>query len=63
MFKAREDNGKLEENLYLKPVLKALRRARSKKGVTLGQLKKVYRRGQGAWLSGSRPKIGMTAGH
>jgi len=43
------------------PVLKALRSmARSKKGVTLGQLKKVYRRGQGAWLSGSRPKIGMT---
>ena len=31
------------------PVLKALRRmANSKKGVTLGQLKKVYRRGQGA---------------
>ncbi len=43
------------------PVLKALKSmARSKKGVTLGQLKKVYRRGQGAWLSGSRPKIGMT---
>lgn len=38
------------------------KKAASKKGVTLGQLKKVYRRGQGAWLSsGSRPKIGMAA--
>ena len=44
-----------------KTVLATLRRkANSKKGVTLGQLKKVYRRGQGAWLTGSRPKIGMT---
>lgn len=43
--------------------ISALRKkAASKKGVTLGQLKKVYRRGQGAWLSsGSRPKIGMAA--
>tara|TARA_Y100001972_G_scaffold39108_1_gene48282 strand:- start:1038 stop:1283 length:246 start_codon:yes stop_codon:yes gene_type:complete len=38
------------------------RKADSKKGVTLGQLKKVYRRGQGAFLSsGSRPKIPMAA--
>ena len=38
------------------------RKANSKKGVTLGQLKKVYRRGQGAFLSsGSRPKIPMAA--
>ena len=29
------------------------------KGVAYGTLVKVYRRGQGAWLSGSRPKIGM----
>jgi len=35
-------------------------KAKTKKNITLGQLKKVYRRGQGAWLSsGSRPKIGM----
>ena len=35
-------------------------KAKSKKNITLGQLKKVYRRGQGAWLSsGSRPKISM----
>jgi hypothetical protein len=37
-------------------------KAKAKKSVTLGQLKKVYRRGQGAWLSsGSRPKIPMSA--
>jgi len=37
-------------------------KAKAKKSVTLGQLKKVYRRGQGAWLSsGSRPKISMSA--
>ena len=36
------------------------KKANSKKGVTLGQLKKVYRRGQGAFLSsGSRPRISM----
>ena len=35
-------------------------KAKSRKNITLGQLKKVYRRGQGAWLSsGSRPKISM----
>jgi len=43
-------------------VIKALKGMAKKKGVTLAQLKKVYRRGQGAWLSsGSRPKVGMTA--
>ena len=37
-------------------------KAKAKKNITLGQLKKVYRRGQGAWLSGgSRPKIPMSA--
>lgn len=36
------------------------KKANSKKGVTLGQLKKVYRRGQGAFLSsGSRPRMSM----
>tara|TARA_E500000318_G_scaffold76274_1_gene70867 strand:- start:68 stop:313 length:246 start_codon:yes stop_codon:yes gene_type:complete len=46
-----------------KTVLATLRRkANSRKGVTLGQLKKVYRRGQGAFLSsGSRPRIPMSA--
>ena len=35
-------------------------KAKNRKNITLGQLKKVYRRGQGAWLSsGSRPKIPM----
>jgi len=38
------------------------KKAKSKKGITLGQLKKVYRRGQGAFLSsGSRPRIPMAA--
>lgn len=38
------------------------KKAKTKKGVTLAQLRKVYRRGQGAWLSsGSRPKIPMSA--
>ena len=46
-----------------KTIIAILRKkADSKKGVTLGQLKKVYRRGQGAFLSsGSRPKIPMAA--
>jgi len=44
-------------------VIKTLRaKAKGRKSVTLGQLKKVYRRGQGAWLSGgSRPRIPMAA--
>ena len=44
-------------------VLSILRtKAKSKKNITLGQLRKVYRRGQGAWLgSGSRPKVPMSA--
>ena len=36
-------------------------KAKNRKNITLGQLKKVDRRGQGAWLSsGSRPKIPMS---
>jgi len=44
-----------------KTIIAILRKkADSKKGVTLGQLKKVYRRGQGAFLSsGSRPRTSM----
>jgi hypothetical protein len=44
-----------------KRVVSVLRaKAAKRKNITLGQLKKVYRRGQGAWLSsGSRPKISM----
>ena len=35
-------------------------KAKNRKNITLGKLKKVYRRGQGAFLSsGSRPRIGM----
>ena len=38
------------------------RKAKAKKGVSYGTLVKVYRRGQGAFLSaGSRPKIPMNA--
>ena len=37
-------------------------KAKSRKGITLGMLKKVYRRGQGAFLSsGSRPRTSMAA--
>ena len=35
-------------------------KAKTRKNITYGQLVKVYRRGQGAWLTGSRPKIGMS---
>ena len=43
-------------------VISTLRaKAKNRKNITLGTLKKVYRRGQGAWLSsGSRPKIPMS---
>jgi|TARA_Y100000114_G_scaffold150035_1_gene165005 hypothetical protein len=35
-------------------------KAKGRKNITVGMLKKVYRRGQGAFLSsGSRPRIGM----
>ena len=42
-------------------VISTLRaKAKKRKGVTLGMLKKVYRRGQGAYLSsGSRPRTSM----
>ena len=44
-------------------VISVLRaKAKNRKNITLGQLKKVYRRGQGAFLSsGSRPRIPMAA--
>ena len=44
-------------------VISTLRaKAKKRKNITLGQLKKVYRRGQGAFLSsGSRPRIPMSA--
>ena len=35
-------------------------KAKNRKNITLGMLKKVYRRGQGAYLSsGSRPRTSM----
>jgi len=38
------------------------RKAAKKKNITYGQLAKVYRRGQGAYLtSGSRPGVSMAA--
>ena len=40
-------------------VRKTLRSKAKSSGYALSTLTKVYRRGQGAWLSGSRPKIGM----
>ena len=37
-------------------------KAKNRKNITLGMLKKVYRRGQGAYLSsGSRPRTSMAA--
>ena len=37
-------------------------KAKKRKGITYGQLAKVYRRGQGAYLSsGSRPRTSMAA--
>jgi|TARA_B100001059_G_scaffold224289_1_gene250197 hypothetical protein len=46
-----------------KQVISTLRaKAKTRKNITLGQLKKVYRRGQGAFLSaGSRPKTSMAS--
>ena len=46
-----------------KQVITTLRaKAKTRKNITLGQLKKVYRRGQGAFLSaGSRPKTSMAS--
>tara|TARA_R100000353_G_scaffold171987_1_gene136745 strand:- start:18 stop:257 length:240 start_codon:yes stop_codon:yes gene_type:complete len=45
----------------LSPRVRATLRAKAKnrKNITYGQLVKVFRRGQGAWLTGSRPRIGM----
>ena len=46
-----------------KQVISTLRaKAKKRKNITLGQLKKVYRRGQGAFLSaGSRPRTSMAS--
>ena len=46
-----------------KQVICTLRaKAKTRKNITLGQLKKVYRRGQGAFLSaGSRPRTSMAS--
>ena len=44
-------------------VISTLRaKAKNRKNITIGQLKKVYRRGQGAFLSsGSRPRTSMAS--
>ena len=46
-----------------KQVISTLRaKAKNRKNITLGDLKKVYRRGQGAFLSaGSRPRTSMAS--
>jgi len=46
-----------------KQVITTLRaKAKTRKNITLGQLKKVYRRGQGAFLgAGSRPLTSMAS--
>ena len=44
---------------YVLSELQILEKAKTRKNITLGQLKTVFRRGQAAWLTGSRPRIGM----
>lgn len=44
-------------SLSVRATLRA--KAKNRKNITYGQLVKVFRRGQGAWLTGSRPRIGM----
>ncbi|MEL0176743.1 MAG: hypothetical protein VW810_00400 [Pelagibacteraceae bacterium] len=47
----------------LSPVVRATlkRKAKAKKGVTYAQLVKVYRRGQGAFLSSGSRRVSMAA--
>ena len=45
-----------------KQVIATLRaKAKTRKNITLGQLKKVYRRGQGAFLSAGSRRVPMAA--
>ena len=42
-----------------KGVEKALRKKSKESGIAYSTLKKVYERGEAAWLTGSRPGVGM----
>ena len=48
--------------LSARVISKLRAKAKNRKNITLGMLKKVYRRGQGAFLSsGSRPRTSMAS--
>ena len=61
-LKRGENNG-CKETTTIARVISTLRaKAKGRKNITLGMLKKVYRRGQGAFLSsGSRPRTSMAS--
>ena len=42
-----------------KAVNKSLRKKAKESGIPFSTLKKVYERGEAAWLTGSRPGVGM----
>ena len=43
-----------------KAVNKSLRKKAKESGIPYSTLKKVFERGEAAWLTGSRPGVGMT---
>ena len=43
-----------------KAVNKSLRKKAKESGISYSTLKKVFERGEAAWLTGSRPGVGMT---
>ena len=43
-----------------KAVEKSLRKKAKESGISLTTLRKVFERGEAAWLTGSRPGVGMT---
>ena len=43
-----------------KAVEKSLRKKAKESGIALSTLRKVFERGEAAWLTGSRPGVGMT---
>jgi len=60
--KVKEKKGKVKAKALSASVMKQLKKKASSSGKSLETLKKVYRRGQGAYMSsGSRPKTSMAA--
>jgi hypothetical protein len=55
-----EDGGKIKAKPISDTVKKTLKNKSKESGISYGTLAKVYRRGQGAWMSGgSRKGVGM----